>query len=55
MARATNGDRQRHWRAVIERQRASGQLTEWRRFSPLGSRTLACLDPVLPSGLGPSS
>jgi hypothetical protein len=25
MARATNGDRQRHWREVIERQRASGQ------------------------------
>jgi hypothetical protein len=25
MAKATNGDRQRHWRAVIERQRASGQ------------------------------
>jgi len=25
MARATNGDRQRHWREVIERQRASGR------------------------------
>jgi hypothetical protein len=25
MARATNGDRQRHWREVIERQQASGQ------------------------------
>jgi hypothetical protein len=25
MARATKGDRQRHWREVIERQRASGQ------------------------------
>jgi hypothetical protein len=25
MARATNGDWQRHWREVIERQRASGQ------------------------------
>jgi hypothetical protein len=25
MARATNGDRQRHWREVIEHQRASGQ------------------------------
>ena len=25
MARATNGDRQRYWREVIERQQASGQ------------------------------
>ena len=25
MARATNGDRRRYWREVIERQRASGQ------------------------------
>jgi hypothetical protein len=25
MARAMNGDRQRHWREVIERQQASGQ------------------------------
>jgi hypothetical protein len=48
MARATNGDRRRYWREVIERQRASGQsIVGFCSKEELAPGVVSCLETAI--------